>query len=164
MTSDGNPLAHPEGLLRWPSYALGQLHRRARSQTEAALDAEGLSMRTHFVLVCLSEDGELSQQQVCDRVAVDRSDMVRLIDRLEAADQVIRGRDPADRRRHVLSLTPAGAMALQRGEQIIGRVTDEVLSSLTTDERRTLHRLTLRALGEPTDIADRASTAASQII
>lgn len=157
MTPVDGPPHHPRGLLRWPSYALGQLYRRARTQTEAALDAEGLSLRTHFVLVCLGEQGELSQQQVCDRVAMDRSDMVKLVDRLEALGQVVRGRDPVDRRRHILSLTPSGTAALLRGEQIIGRVSDDAFAGLAVDELRTLHRLTLQALGEPADIADAAA-------
>lgn len=139
--------------LRWPTYVLGQLHRLGRDQIDAALGAEGLSLRTVLVLACL-EDGEWSQQQVADRVAIDRSDMVKLIDQLEALGLVIRRPDPHDRRRHVLSLTAKGRRASQESEQTAQQVTDRVLSRLTADERRTLHRLTLRALGEPEDTAD----------
>jgi MarR family transcriptional regulator, lower aerobic nicotinate degradation pathway regulator len=143
--------------LRWPTYALGQLHGVARSRIEAMLGEEGLSLRAHFVLVCLSEYGELSQQQVADRIAMDRSDLVKLIDHLEALDQVVRGRDTVDRRRHILSLTAKGRRALGRGEEIADRVTNDVLAGLSAEERSTLHRLTLKALGEPTDIADEAT-------
>ena len=61
--------------------------------------------RTYYVLATLAEYGELSQQQVCDRIEMDRSDMVRLIDDLEARGNVIRGRDPHDRRRYRLTLS-----------------------------------------------------------
>lgn len=147
-------IARPRGLLRWPTYAMAQLHRAANARLDAALAEEGLSLRTHQVLVCLDEFGELSQQQVCDAIVVDRSDMVRLLDRLEELGQVVRDRDVVDRRRHLLMLTPAGRAALRRGEQVIERITDEALSSLSETERRTLHRLTLRALGEPADVVD----------
>jgi MarR family transcriptional regulator, lower aerobic nicotinate degradation pathway regulator len=146
------PRARPQ--LRWPTYLLGQLHRLGRDQVDAALAAEGLSLRSVLVLACLSEGGELSQQQVADRAGIDRSDMVKLIDQLEALGMVLRRPDPIDRRRHVLSLTPKGRRASRKSEQIVQQVTGRVLSRLTADERRTLHRLTLRALGEPEDTAD----------
>lgn len=135
---------------------MGQLSRAAAARIDAALTQEGLSLRTHQVLVCLAESGQISQQQVCDAIVVDSSDMVRLLDRLEQLGQVIRDRDRKDRRRHLLALTPAGRSAIQHGERVIERVTDDVLSNLSRAERRTLHRLALRALGEPTDLADDA--------
>jgi DNA-binding MarR family transcriptional regulator len=144
-------MTRPLRLLRWPTYAMGQLHRAACARMEAALAGEGLPLRTYHVLVCLDELGELSQQQVCDAIAADRSDMVRMIDRLEELGHVVRERDAVDRRRHLLRLTPSGHAALGRAEHVIARVTDEVLSGLSDAERRTLHLLTLRALGEPAD-------------
>src|SRR5207244_2943183 len=115
------PLARPRQLLRWPTYALGQLARAAASQLDEALAGEGLSLRTHQVLGCLAEFGQVSQQQVCDAIAVDRSDMVRLLDQLEQLGQIVRRSDRADRRRHLLTLTPAGRSALSRGERVIKR-------------------------------------------
>jgi DNA-binding MarR family transcriptional regulator len=153
-----DPLPRPRQLLRWPTYVLGQLSRTAATRLDVALSQEGLSLRTHQILGCLVEFGQVSQQQVCDAIAVDRSDMVRLLDQLEDLGQVVRDRDPADRRRHLLTLTPTGRSALARGERVIARVTDEVLSNLSGAERRTLHRLALRALGEPPDLAMDASS------
>jgi MarR family transcriptional regulator, lower aerobic nicotinate degradation pathway regulator len=75
---------------------------------------------------------------------------VKLIDQLESLGQVARRPDAADRRRHILSLTAAGERALRAAGQVIDRVTDEVFAGLTAEERQTLHRLALRALGEPT--------------
>lgn len=154
VLTDNSRSRRPQGLLRWPTYALGQLHGFARSRVDTALHEKGLSVRVYFVLACLAEYGEMFQQQVADRIAVDRSDLVKLIDQLEECKQVVRRPDTSDRRRHVLSLTPKGKRDLQRSERIIEHVTREVLSRLTLDERRTLHRLTLQALGEHTGIAD----------
>ena len=154
MLLHGHPL--PRRLLRWPTYAMGQLSRAAAARLDAALTQEGLTLRTHQVLVCLAERGQISQQQVCDAIVVDSSDLVRLLDRLEQLGQVIRDPDPADRRRHLLALTAAGRLAIQHGERVIERVTDVLLSNLSRVEQQTLHRLALRALGEPTDLADNA--------
>jgi DNA-binding MarR family transcriptional regulator len=149
-------LPRPRGLLRWPTYTIGQIARIAATRLDAALSQEGLSLRTHQVLVCLAEFGQVSQQQVCDAIVVDSSDMVRLLDRLEQLGQVVRERDRVDRRRHLLALTPAGRSAMQRGERVIERVADDVLANLSQAERRTLHRLALQALGELAELADDA--------
>jgi MarR family transcriptional regulator, lower aerobic nicotinate degradation pathway regulator len=157
VSNEDRPVARPPALLRWPTYALGQLHHLAKARIDAALSDADLSLRGHFVLACLDEYGELSQQQVADRIAMDRSDIVKLIDRLEALGQVVRQRDTVDRRRHVLTLTTTGAGAFRQGEQIIEQATGDILSRLTAHERQTLHRLTLQALGEPAAIADQAA-------
>jgi DNA-binding MarR family transcriptional regulator len=146
----------PLRVRRWPTFALGQLYRSAHARISADLAAVGESLSTYYVLATLSEYGELSQQQVCDHIEMDRSDMVRLIDDLEARGNVLRGRDPHDRRRHRLTLTPAGSKALHRCEEILAAATDVVFAHLTADERRTFHRLTLRALDDTDDVLYRS--------
>lgn len=142
----------PPGLLRWPSYVLGQLYRETQGSLEAALAPEALNLRSHFVLICLGEFEQISQQQVADRINMDASDLVKLLDGLEQRGLIVRERAPDDRRRHVLTLTPAGRRALGRANDGVIRATDEALSRLTRAERRTLHRLALKALGEPTAV------------
>jgi len=154
MSADTDPASRPRGLLRSPNYALGQLNRCIRAQLEAALEQQGHSLRMHGALVGLAERDGVSQQQLADGLAMDRSDMVKLVDRLEALELVVRERDTADRRRHLLSITPAGRTAMREGEETIRRVTRSALASLSPAELATLHRLTLKALGEPTDIAE----------
>jgi DNA-binding MarR family transcriptional regulator len=146
----------PLGVLRWPTFGLGQLYRSAHALIGARLAVVDESLRTYYVLATLAEHGELSQQQVCDRIEMDRSDMVRLIDDLERRHHVVRTRDPDDRRRHRLTITASGQKALRRCEAILADATDDVFANLSDDERRTLHRLTLRALGQPDEILELA--------
>lgn len=136
------------GLLARPVYALSQLQQTLTARLERELAADGLSLRTHQVLACVDEYAGGSQQQVSESIEVDRSEMVRIIDRLEEAGMLVRERDRADRRRHRLTLTPSGRRALQRGERVIESVTRDALSRLSEAERSTLHSLTLRALGQ----------------
>ena len=136
------------------TFGMGHPYRAAHTQLEARLATEGHSLRTYYVLVSLAEAGPLSQQDVCDRIAVDRSDMVRLIDDLETRRQVKRTRDSRDRRRHQLTLTTQGRRARTRCDTILADVTAEIFSALAPDELRTLHRLTLRALGQAEEIAN----------
>jgi MarR family transcriptional regulator, lower aerobic nicotinate degradation pathway regulator len=147
-----------EPLLRWPTYALGRLHALGRVRIGAALASVELTPRDYLALACLGEYGEQSQQQVADHTAMDRSDLVKLLDHLEAASLITRRRDTTDRRRHILTLTPDGTRALRAAEQIVERENRAVLAALTDSERHTLHVLVLKALGEPIGIADQAAS------
>jgi DNA-binding MarR family transcriptional regulator len=143
------------GVMRWPSYVLGLLHRHSRDAIEEGLRREGLSLREYVVLVCIDELTHASQQQVADRARIDRSDLVKVLDHLQQQRLIARERDPDDRRRHVLELTQAGQRALKRGTHTHQQMTNAAFSALTPDELHTLHRLALKALREDPDHASR---------
>jgi DNA-binding MarR family transcriptional regulator len=130
-----------------PVFALVRAGRAAHQAVKEAFAGEGLSVRAHFVLLCLREYGGLSQRELADWLGMDRSDLVKLLDELERSGQLRREPDPHDRRRHALTLTPEGADALRRGAEVLDRATDGFLSELDPDQRATLHDLVLRALG-----------------
>lgn len=139
----------PESLLRNPTFVVAQLHRVGREDVEAVLTAEGLNLRTHWILCCLDEPGELSQKQVAEVLGVDRSDMVRLLDDLEERGFVARSKNAKDRRKHVLSLTAAGRQVRERSEELVEKSFDQLYGNLSTKERRSLQRLVLKTLGLP---------------
>ncbi len=154
-----DPGAKAELLLEWPTYVLGQLWRRGRRDIEESLAADGLSLRDYLVLVWIDALGGPSQQQIADRVGIDRSDFVKLLDQLQERELIGRERDPDDRRRHVLSLTQAGRDTLARATAISRHSTELFFAALTPAELATLHRLSLKALGEDPDLADLRSAA-----
>ncbi|KIZ16626.1 MarR family winged helix-turn-helix transcriptional regulator [Streptomyces natalensis] len=145
--STEEPLERPPVLLHLPVFALAHFGRVARGAAKNAFAGQGLSSRAHFVLLCLDEYGELSQRELSDRIAMDRSDLVKLLDELERTGQVRRQPDPRDRRRHALVITAAGMETLKQGERILHQATDEVLARLSTEQRAELQRLVLQALG-----------------
>ncbi len=132
---------HPRGLLRFPTYALGKLHKAVHTEM-------GMSLREHWVLVCLEEFDDLSQQQVSAALGIDRSEVVRLIDGLEEAGFVIRTRDATDRRKYRLTITQSGRAERRKTDELIEKAAERVLHRLDEEERRTLHHLALKALGE----------------
>lgn len=139
------PQERPQSLLRWPTYVMGKLHRSGTARIDEALADGGLSLRDYYVLACIDEGGELAQQQVADRLEIDRSDLVKVLDRLEAAGWITRARDATDRRRHVLSLTGSGRAAVSEAEAITDAVTQELLEALSEPEQGTLLRLLRKA-------------------
>lgn len=132
---------HLEGLLRFPSYVLGKMHKTVHAGVDSPL-------REHWVLVYLEDRGDdISQQEISDALAIDRSEVVRLVDGLEKAGLVVRNRDTVDRRKYRLVLTDAGRSERRRVDALIETAHDKLLARLDADERATLHRLALKALG-----------------
>ena len=78
----------PTALLESPSFQLERLRRRVRDMVEAQLNSQETTLREFWVLTCLVEESAASQSHLSDTLAIDASDMVRLIDALEDSDDV----------------------------------------------------------------------------
>lgn len=74
-------------------------------------------------------------------MGVGASDMVALVDRLQAAGYVRREQDASDRRRNVVVLTADGKEALHRLEQVAAVAEERVLAPLSPDDRLAFGRL-----------------------
>jgi DNA-binding MarR family transcriptional regulator len=81
---------------------------------------------------------------------MDPTNVVALLNELEADDLVERRRSPKDRRRHTVSLTPAGRARLTEVEHLLTGVEQRVLVPLTREEQRTFYALLSRATASPT--------------
>ncbi|HVX47182.1 MAG TPA: MarR family transcriptional regulator [Mycobacteriales bacterium] len=136
----------PSALLDVPVFALVHLGRLAHGVVRSAFADAGLSARTHFVLLCLREDGRLSQRELADRVSMDRSDLVKVLDQLERSRHLRREPDPHDRRRHRLSITPVGEKTLRSGEDLLARTGRQALAGLDAAQQKQLHSLIRQAL------------------
>jgi DNA-binding MarR family transcriptional regulator len=97
------------------------------------------------VLAVVEHLQPVSQRQISDHLGLDASDVVGILDILEAAHMVQRQRDPADRRRHAVVLTELGETAARRFAALRAEATDRVLAGLDADERRQFVHLLHRA-------------------
>ena len=99
------------------------------------------------VLAVVAAHQPVSQREISDHLAIDASDVVSVLDILEATGLVERQRDPTDRRRHAVVLTPQGEAASDRFASLRAEAEARVLANLEAQERRQLAELLARALG-----------------
>jgi DNA-binding MarR family transcriptional regulator len=120
----------------------------------------GLHPYHHAILLVLAEGSRETQGSIADALGYDRGQLVGLLDELEERGLVERRRDPKDRRRHLVRLTPEGKRTLRRLRVLAREMDDDFLAPLSEEERATLHALLLRlAEGqEPNWAATTAST------
>jgi DNA-binding MarR family transcriptional regulator len=117
------------------------IHKRS---TEELL---GVTVRQSMLLSYLrAAAGPLQQQQLCESLWLDPNNCVLLLNELEELGYVERRRDPSDRRRHVVDITDAGRVALERAQRAQETLGEELFAALTEEERATLRSLLRRAL------------------
>jgi DNA-binding MarR family transcriptional regulator len=121
-------------------YLLRVAHDHAHRFKVEAMPA-GAHPRDYSMLVALLTMGPVSQQQLAERMRVNRTLVVGIVDTLERRGWVERRRDPADRRSYRLHVTLAGEAAAAemapRVQEASGRMTER----LTAAERKRLHGL-----------------------
>jgi DNA-binding MarR family transcriptional regulator len=141
----------PRPMQRRLGAALTWAAQNAQEMADRALKPLGLNVKHFGVMTLLlhrNEGGSMSQQAIGERLRIDRTTMVALIDDLEQARYVKRERNPDDRRAYVLTLTAAGRKAQARAEKAIDSDAEQFFGRLSEAERQRLHQLLQRLNGE----------------
>jgi DNA-binding MarR family transcriptional regulator len=112
----------------------------------ATPDLLGIKLKEFVALLYLRESDRATQQKLAKTLMLDANNCVILLNGLEEAGLIERTRDPEDRRRHIVAITPKGQKALERAERQLETVEDEVLGDLDADERKQLHELLAKAV------------------
>ncbi|MGQ5260544.1 MarR family winged helix-turn-helix transcriptional regulator [Micromonospora sp. ZYX-F-536] len=144
------PSEHRSGAL------LDHLARRMRLRSESVLAPLGLRPR-HLVALTVLRDGDgISQQALASTLEMDSTNIVGLLNDLEAKQLIERRRSPEDRRRHVVELTEDGAKRLNEAECALAGAEDEVLGALEPADRERLYLLLRQAATGTTVICSTA--------
>jgi DNA-binding MarR family transcriptional regulator len=143
-TDTGDAL--PARLRVLPTWLISQLENRAHGRLTKRLGAVGSRGYHYRLLAALDEFGPASQASLGRRTAMNRSDVVAAVNELVGQGLVERVGDPDDRRRNVVTMTPAGAARLRLLDAVLADVQDELLAPLSPAERAEFTRLLTRIL------------------
>src|SRR6058998_3094087 len=102
---------------------LTRLMRRVHAR--ATIERLGMTVKQLATLASLRDRGELPQQMLCDVLRTSQNTVVVWLNELEEAGFISRVRDADDRRKHNVTITPAGTAALERAELEMRRLEDE---------------------------------------
>lgn len=143
-TADVPAVCLPKELVRSTAFLMGRVGISVKMEGIESFEQAGCNPYDYAVLAFLDEGARETQATIADTLAIDRSQLVGLLDGLEERELIERRRDPNDRRRHLVSMTPAGRKQLAQLRKMVKRIEDEFLAPLSEDERATLHGLLLR--------------------
>jgi len=134
------------------------LTRALIAREEPVLHAHDISMWGYIVLTALVEQPIRTQAALAQAINADKSRIIGVLDDLQERGLIQRQPDAADRRVHLLWLTPAGNKLRQAVEAAIRVREDEVLAALAPADREAFLR-SLKALYELYGRRERLGTA-----
>ena len=119
------------------TFLLGKLAAISTARFAERIAAFGLRPRHCGVLEWLAA-APATQLELSKALGVTPSVIVDMLDELEVLDAVRRNRDPADRRRQIVELTPIGRSLIISTARAASEVDEELLADLDTRRRTTL--------------------------
>jgi len=133
----------------WPLLRLARVYRNEIEDVfaeEATSQDRSLGPLGVAVLLQIADEGTVNQQTLIRVLCVQPSVLVSVLDTLEKAGYLKRGRDPLDGRRRVVEIRPKGATAANRLVPLMKRAEDRTFARLTPVSRRRLAELMDKAL------------------
>jgi DNA-binding MarR family transcriptional regulator len=125
---------------------IGQFRRQLRMAAARTLAARNESIVAWSVVNRLAECGPVTQHALAELCAQHPASISREMDALERKGLTTRGRDPSDRRRSVVQLTPNGQRWYRSMRPLVERATGTLLRVLRPAEQRALSVLLRRVL------------------
>ncbi|MDN4476817.1 MarR family transcriptional regulator [Demequina sp. SYSU T00192] len=131
------------------SFLLARASAMASAVGNRAVADLGLKVRTYSVLA-LAVEVEPSQRELAERLRLDPSQIVALVDELEARGLLERRQDPSDRRARIVAATPAGAALFGQARARIEDAQRDLWAPHSAPEIEALRAMLRRvAFGEP---------------
>jgi DNA-binding MarR family transcriptional regulator len=124
-----------------PSLLLAVLGQRAIERIRETLSALGLKPRQLQVLEFLATHADVGQRELGERLMIDHSILVTLLNPLEAEGLIERKRSCSDRRRHNVSITQSGRARQLEASARVERLEEQILEALPPEGREQLGEL-----------------------
>lgn len=113
----------------------------ASTFNRVARDAGMTDLRDWLVLALTDDETHRSQSEIAAELAIDKSTLVVILDRLEADGLIERVVLPRDRRQRIPRATPKGSELKDRVTADRERAIDDQLRMIPAEDRRTFHQL-----------------------
>jgi DNA-binding MarR family transcriptional regulator len=137
-------------------YLLADNSRLARWAFDQQVREIGVTGPQARLLLTLNRQPGENQGYYAERLEVEPITLCRMVDRLEDASMVERRPDPADRRAWQLHLTDKSRKVVEKLQQRVDSLVEDMLDGLTSAERSEFARL-LKVVG--TNLSERRETA-----
>ena len=147
-TGEAVTSAPPGDLFDDLSFLLARANALSLAAGNAALSACGLRVRSYSVLALAVGNRRPSQRELAELLRLDPSQVVALVDELQARDLVIREPDPRDRRANVVTATDAGVSLYAEATTAVAAGQGDVFGGLSREQRADLATL-LRVVALP---------------
>jgi DNA-binding MarR family transcriptional regulator len=121
-------------------YLVKQVELALRAQLDELLRPAGLTTSQYTALTVLEREPDLTSAQLARSSFVTPQSMADTVSSLESQGVITRRRDPADRRRLVLSLTARGRRLLDRYRPKVAALDKDMLATLTARQTSDLRR------------------------
>jgi DNA-binding MarR family transcriptional regulator len=128
-------------------FLLALLGQEAMHRLRAALTTHDLKPRQFQILDLLAERGPIGQRELGEAMAIDHSILVTMLNPLEADGLIERKRSDTDRRRHVVTMMPAGKRRLASAARAQRDAEDTLFAGLSEQQRDQLRELLIAAQG-----------------
>lgn len=136
-----------ESLDRNLGFLLHDVARLLRKRFDQRARTLGLTRAQWSVLAHLARNEGINQTTLAEILEIEPITLVRLLDRLEAADWVERRPDPSDRRARLLYLTDKAHPVLEQLWALGAATREEAMAGLSAAERGRLIELLLTIKG-----------------
>jgi MarR family transcriptional regulator for hemolysin len=120
---------------------LASVSRTVSRAFDETLAEAGGSLPVWLVLISLKSGQRASQRELAEAVGVQGATLTHHLNTMEAAGLVTRRRDPANRRLHLVELTPAGDALFLRLREAAGAFDRQLRAGLSESETGQLETL-----------------------
>jgi len=121
-------------------YQVKQVELAVRGRLDAVVRPHGITVTQYTALTVLEQHPGMSSAQLARHAFVSAQAMEGIVRALEEARLIERARDPQNRRRMTISLTPAGVALLAACRDDVDRIEGEAFASLSAQQRGQLGR------------------------
>lgn len=119
-------------------YTLSKISQKMNTEFTKKLAEYNIDSRDYGALSIVYNTSKLSQRQIGEKMVVDRTTMVQLIDSLEKKELITRESNPNDRRQNLIVLTDIGKVIVEKMWVKLEQVEKEIIQSLSPLQKEIL--------------------------